>query len=60
MQTMTAAEEIVSRFEAAGLQVIPRGGHDATIRGRFGMDEDELVRDLLPALNANAGRLTRK
>lgn len=47
----TAALEIIRLFEEAGMQIIPRFGHDASIRGRFGPAQHVLLRQLLPDLS---------
>jgi hypothetical protein len=36
-----------------GLTIIPRGAHDATIRGRVWPGRDRFVADALPALRAH-------
>jgi len=36
-----------------GLTIIPRGAHDATIRGRVWPGRDRFVTDALPALRAH-------
>lgn len=46
------AEKLLQRLRAAGLQIIPRGNDQASIRGQFGPAQHDLLLDVLPELKA--------
>jgi hypothetical protein len=47
------SQNLIDRFARMGLTIIPRGAHDATIRGRVWPGRDRFVTDELPALRAH-------
>ena len=47
------SQNLIDRFARKGLRIIPRGAHDATIRGRVWPGRDRFVTDALPALRAH-------
>lgn len=46
------AEKILRQLATAGIQVIPRGGDQASIRGQFGPAQHDVLLDVLPDLKA--------
>jgi len=44
------AEKLLQRLHAAGLQIIPRGNDQASIRGQFGPAQHDVLLDVLPDL----------
>ena len=47
------SQNLIDRFARMGLTIIPRGAHDATIRGRVWPGRDRFVARALPALRAH-------
>jgi hypothetical protein len=52
------AQNIIDRFARMGLTIIPRGAHDAIIRGRAWPNRDRFVADALPTLSAHWREIT--
>lgn len=46
------AEKILRQLATAGVQVIPRGGDQASIRGQFGPAQHDVLMDVLPEIKA--------
>jgi hypothetical protein len=47
------SQNIIDRFARMGLTIIPRGTHDAIIRGRVWPGRNQFINDALPALRAH-------
>lgn len=52
MPRSKAAEKILQRLHSAGIQVIPRGADQASIRGQFGPAQHDLLLAVLPDIKA--------
>src|SRR5690242_20633209 len=44
------ATKLLQRLHAAGLQIVPRGDEQASIRGQFGPAQQDVLLDVLPEL----------
>lgn len=47
----TRVSTILKRLESSGVQLIPRDGDGAAIRGQFGPEQRALLMELLPAID---------
>jgi hypothetical protein len=46
------AEKLLQRLHAAGIQIVPRGDDQASIRGQFGPAQHDVLLAVLPELKA--------
>ncbi len=47
------AEKLLQRLHCAGIQIVPRGDDQASIRGQFGPTQHDLLLDVLPEIKAH-------